>query len=126
VLRNFAIGLACGSLALAGCCSEWPFAPEVSPDHIVIYTRPPAHNYFELGTVYSPGGRIAADNYHRMQVEAACLGASGVILTDQIPTEDPDFWLYPHTGIAIVNATSSLSERRSSSYGGSAGSGWND
>lgn len=126
MLRNFAIGLACGCLALAGCCSKWPFAPEVSPDRIVIYTRPPAQNYFELGTVYSPGGRIPADNYHRMQVQAACLGATGVILTDQIPTEDPDFWLYPHTGIAIVNATSSLSERRSSSYGASAGSGWND
>ena len=112
MLRNIAIGIACASLALAGCCTNWPFAPEVSPDRIVIYTQPPAHNYFVLGTVSSPGGRIAEDNYHRMQVQAACLGASAVIITDQIPTDDPDYWLYPHSGIAIINATSSLSENR--------------
>ena len=101
---------------------SWPWAPEVSPDSIVFYVGPPAHNYFKVGTVSSPGApntvaankrdRVAAEHYHRLQLEAACLGASAVILTDQTPTDDPDFWLYPHTGIAIVNATSSLSETR--------------
>jgi hypothetical protein len=43
-----------------------------------------------------------------MQLQAACLGASAVILTDQMPTDEPDFWQYPHIGEAIVNATSSL------------------
>jgi hypothetical protein len=51
---------------------------------------------------------VPADNYHRIQKEAACLGAVAVILTDQVPDEEPDFWQYPHTGVAIVYATSSL------------------
>ena len=63
-----------------------------------------------VGTVSSPGGRntTPADNYGRLQREAACLGAVAVILTDQTPVEEPDFWQYPHTGIAIVYPTSRL------------------
>ena len=81
---------------------------------MVILLRPPAVNYFEVGTVSSPGGRdtASADNYRRLQIEAACLGARAVILTDQVPPEEPDFWQYPHTGVAIRYATSSLSEPR--------------
>jgi hypothetical protein len=108
VFKSFAIGIACASLVLAGCCSKWPWAPEVSPNRVVILSSPPSHNYFVVGTVSTPGGRIAADNYNKLQLQAACLGATAVILTDQIPSEEPDFWLYPHTGVAIVNATSSL------------------
>jgi hypothetical protein len=82
----------------------------VCPDNVVIFSSPPARTYFEVGTVSSPGGRdtVPADNYHRIQKEAACLGAVAVILTDQVPDEEPDFWQYPHTGVAIVYATSSL------------------
>jgi len=77
---------------------------------VVIYSSPPARNYFMVGTVSSPGGRntVPADNYRRIQSEAACLGAAAVILTDQTPVEEPDFWQYPHTGIAIVYPTSRL------------------
>jgi hypothetical protein len=83
---------------------------DVCSDCVVILASPPAHNYFELGTVSSPGGpnTVPANNYRHLKREAACLGARAVILTDQVPTEDPDFWQYPHTGIAIVYATSSL------------------
>jgi hypothetical protein len=42
-----------------------------------------------------------------MQKEAACLGAAAVIITDQMPKEEPDFWQYPHTGVAVVYATTS-------------------
>jgi hypothetical protein len=110
VFRTFAIGFVCTSLALAGCCVTGPWASQVCADHVVIFSRPPAQNYFVVGNVSSPGGRdtVPADNYHRMQREAACLGAAAVILTDQIPNEEPDFWQYPHTGVAIVYATSSL------------------
>jgi hypothetical protein len=113
VLRKFAICFALATLALGGCCcfcKTWPWAPPVSPDRIVIYTSPPPQNYFNLGTVSVPGGRntIPACNYHQLQLQAACLGANAVILTDQIPADDPDFWLYPHTGVAIQYATSSL------------------
>ena len=106
MFRTFAIGFACTSLALAGCCTKGRWAPEVPADRVVILSRPPAHNYFEVGTVSSPGGRdtVPVDNYHKMQMEAACLGASAVILTDQIHDGEPDFWQYPHTGVAIVYA----------------------
>jgi len=106
VFRNFVIGLICTSLALAGCCA----LRDVYADRVVILAAPPAYNYFVLGTVSSPGGpnTVPANNYHHLQKEAACLGARAVILTDQVPTEEPDFWQYPHTGLAIVYATSSL------------------
>jgi hypothetical protein len=81
-----------------------------SADQVVILSGPPDRQYFSVGTVSSPGGphTIPEDNYHHMQREAACLGASAVILTDSGSVEEPDFWQYPHTGIAIVRATSSL------------------
>jgi hypothetical protein len=111
--KIFALCFVFATLALAGCCcwcKQWPWIPEVSPDKIVIYSSPPPHNYFELGTVSVRGGRNTdpQTNYRNMQTQSACLGGTGVILTDQIPLDDPDFWLYPHTGIAIRNATSSL------------------
>jgi len=105
------MGFICTSLTLAGCCETGPWTRDVDPDRVVIFLSPPPRNYFEAGIVSSPGGRdtLPADNYYRLQREAACLGASAVILTDQVPGEEPDFWQYPHTGIAIVYATSSLS-----------------
>ena len=110
MLNIFAIGFACTSLALAGCCSKYPWVSEVPADRVVILSRAPVYNYFEVGTVSSPGGRntVPANNYRQMQRGAACLGAGAVILTDQIPADDPDFWQYPHTGVAIVYATSRL------------------
>ena len=113
VFRIFTICSASIILILAGCsswCRNWPWLPEIPPDKIVIYATPPSHNYFELGTVAVPGGRytVPASNYRSMQTQAACMGGTGVILTDQVPLDDPDYWLYPHTGIAIRNATSSL------------------
>jgi hypothetical protein len=114
VSRTFAIGTVCAGLALGGCCSTWwqDFPPErkICADQVVIFSTPPPRSYFAVGTVSSPGGRntLPADNYSRMQKEAACLGAVAVILTDQTPVEAPDFWQSPHTGIAIVYPTSRL------------------
>jgi hypothetical protein len=109
VVKILALGLVCSNLFLAGCCSSglWLNRPA---DQVVILTGPPAHSYFQVGTVSSPGGphTIPEDNYHHLQREAACLGASAVILLDSGSAEEPDFWQYPHTGIAIVYATSSL------------------
>jgi hypothetical protein len=111
--RKLAICSASVVLTLTGCsswCRDWPWLPENPPDKIVIYATPPAHNYFELGTVAVAGGprSVAVINYRSMQTQAACMGGTGVILTDQVPFDEPDYWLYPHTGIAIRNATSSL------------------
>jgi hypothetical protein len=82
----------------------------VGPDQVVIFASLPPYNYYAVGTVSSPGGpgTVPARNYRKLQQQAACLGADAVILTDQVPSEEPDFWLYPHTGIAIVYATSRL------------------
>jgi hypothetical protein len=114
VSRTFAIGTVCAGLALGGCCSDWwvDFPPEhkIRADQVLIFVRPPARSYFIVGTVSSPGGRntVPADNYRRIQNEAACFDAMAVILTDQIPVEEPDFWQYPHTGIAIRYPVSQL------------------
>jgi hypothetical protein len=114
VSRTFAIGTVCAGLVLGGCCSNWykDFPPErhIRTDQVVIFSNPPARSYYTVGTVSSPGGRytIPANNYRRLQREAACLGAVAVILTDPTPVDDPDFWRYPHTGLAIVYPTSSL------------------
>lgn len=114
VSRTFAIGTVCAGLALGGCCSNWwqDFPPErkIRADQVVIYAAPPPRSYFMVGTVSSRGGpnTTPADNCARLQKEAACLGAVAVILTDQTPVDAPDFWQYPHTGIAIVYPTSRL------------------
>ena len=110
MFRALAIGIVWTSLALTGCCPTGVWVNQACVCNVVILSSPPPYSYFELGTVSSPGGpdTIPAANYRRMQWEAACLGARAVILTDQIPSEEPDFWQYPHTGIAIRYATSSL------------------
>jgi hypothetical protein len=110
VFRNCAIGFICASLALSGCCATGSWLADPYVDRVVIFLQPPARNYFVVGTVSSPGGRdsVPANNYRHLQRQAACLRARAVILTDQVPGEEPDFWLYPHTGVAIVYATSSL------------------
>ena len=110
MFRALAIGIVWTSFALTGCCPTGVWVNQACVCNVVILSSPPDHSYFELGTVSSPGGpnTIPANNYRRMQREAACLGARAVILTDQVPSEEPDFWQYPHTGIAIRYATSSL------------------
>ena len=110
MFRALVIGIVWTSVALAGCCATGLWVNEGCACKVVILSSPPAHSYFELGTVSSPGGpkTIPANNYRCMQRQAACLGAPAVILTDQVPSEEPDFWQYPHTGIAIRYATSSL------------------
>ena len=110
MFRSLAIGIAWTSLALAGCCSTGVWVNDTCACKVVILSSPPAHSYFELGTVSSPGGpnTVPENNYRKLQREAACLGGTAVILTDQTPSEEPDFWRLPHTGVAIKNATSSL------------------
>jgi hypothetical protein len=113
--KKIQLGIVIIALTFGGCCSRWWDATQtpnqIPPDQVVIISgRPVRANYFELGTVSSPGGPRTdpGANYRCMQRKAACLGAHAVILTDQMPADEPDFWRYPHTGVAIVYATSSL------------------
>ena len=108
VSKSFVLALGCVTLALAGCCSNGQWFCCACADRIVIYSTPPAVNYFQVGGVSSPGGRFPEENYRCMQRQAACLGARAVILNDPMSAGEPDFWQYPHTGVAIVYATSSL------------------
>jgi hypothetical protein len=110
MFRALAIGIVWTSVALTGCCPTGVWVNQGCACNVIILSSPPPYSYFELGTVSSPGGpnTVPADNYRRMQREAACLGGRAVILTDQVPIEEPDFWQYPHTGVAIRYATSSL------------------
>ena len=114
MLKTVAIGLVCAWLALGTCSAWWEddydLRQPTCPDRITIFTSRPTGNYIQLGTVSSPGGpnTIPAENYRRLQKAAARLGAYAVILTDQIPPDEPNFWQYPHTGIAIVYPISQL------------------
>lgn len=114
VPRTFAIGIVCTCLALGGCCSTWwqdfPPEPVVCADQVVILVGSPPSPYIVVGTVSSPGGHntVPADNYHRLQKQAACLGGVAVVLTDGVSPEEPDFWQFPHAGVAIAYPTSRL------------------
>jgi hypothetical protein len=54
----------------------------VKTQHVVILFEKPARPYKEIGLVSSLGGWFASDgdNYHKMQMAAAQLGANAVIV----------------------------------------------
>jgi hypothetical protein len=55
--------------------------PSVRTQHVVILFEKPGRPYKEIGLVSSLGGWFASDgdNYHKMQMAAAQLGADAVI-----------------------------------------------
>ena len=76
----------------------------VKTEHVVILFEKPARPYKEIGLVSSLGGWFASDgdNYHKMQMAAAALGADAVIVRGQDTQSQRDYWQYPKTsGIAI-------------------------
>jgi hypothetical protein len=79
------------------------YAP-VQTQHVVILFEKPARPYQEIGLVSSLGGWFASDgdNYHKMQMAAAHLGADAVIVQSAQAQSQRDYWQYPKTsGIAI-------------------------
>jgi hypothetical protein len=81
--------------------------PSVKTEHAVILFEKPARPYREIGLVSSLGGWFASDaeNYHKMQMAAAQLGAHAVIVQGSPPQSQRDYWQYPKTsGIAIKYA----------------------
>jgi hypothetical protein len=79
------------------------YAP-VPTRHVVILFEKPARPYREIGIVSSLGGWYASDgdNYHKMQMAAAQLGADAVIAHYDAASAQRDYWQYPKTsGIAI-------------------------
>jgi hypothetical protein len=78
--------------------------PSVKTEHVVILFDKPTRPYKEIGLVSSLGGWYASDgdNYHKMQMAAAQLGADAVIVQSQSPQAQRDYWQYPKTtGTAI-------------------------
>ena len=78
--------------------------PSVKTQHVVILFEKPARPYKEIGLVSSLGGWFASDgdNYHKMQMAAAQLGADAVIVQGAQAQSQRDYWQYPKTsGIAI-------------------------
>jgi hypothetical protein len=78
--------------------------PSVRTEHVVILFEPPAQPYKQIGLVSSLGGWYASDgdNYHKMQMAAAQLGADAVIVQGSQPMPQRDYWQYPKAnGIAI-------------------------
>ena len=78
--------------------------PSIRAQHVVILFEKPARPYREIGLVSSLGGWFASDgdNYHKMQMAAAQLGADAVIVQGAQPQSQRDYWQYPKTsGIAI-------------------------
>jgi hypothetical protein len=57
----------------------------VRTDHVFILFEKPTRPYVEIGLVSSLGGWFASDgdNYHKMQMAAAALGADAVIVRGQ-------------------------------------------
>ena len=79
------------------------YAP-VRAEHVVILFDKPVRQYREIGLVSSLGGWFASDgnNYHKMQMAAAQLGADAVIVHGQDAQGQRDYWQYPKTsGVAI-------------------------
>jgi hypothetical protein len=81
------------SAALAGCAPSTHVLvgqarPPISPEQVKIYSRPPATPYEEVAVLdassksaFSAGGQKSVDKViERLKVEAAKLGANGVIL----------------------------------------------
>jgi hypothetical protein len=79
------------------------YAP-VNTQHVVILFERPARPYKEIGLVSSLGGWFASDgdNYHKMQMATAALGADAVMVQGSQPQSQRDYWQYPKTsGVAI-------------------------
>jgi hypothetical protein len=107
--------LTLGVTILLSACTTWGskmamgdqrYAP-VKTEHVVVLFDKPARPYKEIGLVSSLGGWFASDgdNYHKMQMAAAQLGADAVIVQSQSPQAQRDYWQYPKTsGIAIKYA----------------------
>jgi hypothetical protein len=99
------------TILLAG-CTTWgskmtmgdQHYASVRTDHVFILFEKPTRPYVEIGLVSSLGGWFASDgdNYHKMQMAAAALGADAVIVRGQDSQAQRDYWQYPKTsGIAI-------------------------
>ena len=72
--------------------------------HVLILFEKPARPFKQIGHVSSLGGWFASDgdNYHKMQMAAAQLGADAVIVQGAQPQSQRDYWQYPKTsGVAI-------------------------
>jgi hypothetical protein len=69
----------------------------VRTQHVVILFEKPGRPYKEIGLVSSLGGWFASDgdNYHKMQMAAAQLGADAVIVQGSQPQSQRDYWQYP-------------------------------
>jgi hypothetical protein len=78
--------------------------PPVAAQHVVILFEKPARPYTEIGLVSSLGGWFTndGDNYHKMQMAAAALGADAVIVEGAQSQGQRDYWQYPETtGVAL-------------------------
>ena len=98
--------------ALLSSCTTWgakaPMGDHryagVPPDHVQLLFHEPTRPYVQVGIVSSLGGWYTpdADNYRKVQREAAELGAGAVILSSSPDSDRRSFWQYPkQTGIAI-------------------------
>jgi hypothetical protein len=79
------------------------YAP-VPTGHVTILFEKPTRPFVQIGLVSSLGGWFTSDgdNYHKMQMAAAQLGADAVIVHGQDAQAQRDYWQYPKTsGIAI-------------------------
>jgi hypothetical protein len=76
----------------------------VPTERVMVLFEPPNRPYQQIGIVSSLGGWYASDgdNYRKMQMAAADLGADAVIVQGPPPASQRDYWQYPKTtGIAI-------------------------
>jgi len=99
------------AVSLSGCTTWGAKAPTgdhryaaVPPDHVQLLFHEPTRPYVQVGIVSSLGGWYTpdADNYRKVQREAAELGAGAVILSSSPDSDRRSFWQYPkQTGIAI-------------------------
>ena len=94
VMRKFLVLPIFAALSLSA-CTTWgskmamgdQHYPSVKTQHVVILFERPARPYKEIGLVSSLGGWFASDgdNYHKMQMAAAQLGADAVIVQGSQP-----------------------------------------
>jgi hypothetical protein len=78
--------------------------PPVATQHVLILFEKPTRPYREIGIVSSLGGFYASDgdNYHKMQMAAAQMGADAVIAHNDAASAQRHYRQYPKTsGIAI-------------------------
>lgn len=90
VIRTVRFCLAAYLGVLLSGCTTWgtkvPMGdqhyPSVRTEHVVILFDPPSRPYQQIGVVSSLGGWYTTDgdNYHKMQMAAAQLGADAVIV----------------------------------------------